>query len=134
MKNVKKLEETIQRVAINTISYTRKVANKEWFDKKCANVNTAKNAAREQAIQIKTRDAKNAHKLAGTKERRLYRKNGRHEQALIEIEQHRSIQESRKSYKRLHDDVRRPFECVSNQERGTINQQKTSAGEMERTF
>jgi hypothetical protein len=28
----KKLEETIQRVATNTISYTRKQANKEWFD------------------------------------------------------------------------------------------------------
>jgi hypothetical protein len=28
----KKLEETIQRVATNTIGYTRKQANKEWFD------------------------------------------------------------------------------------------------------
>jgi hypothetical protein len=27
-----KLEETIQRVATNTIGYTRKQANKEWFD------------------------------------------------------------------------------------------------------
>jgi hypothetical protein len=32
----KKLEETIQRVATNTIGYTRKQANKEWFDEKCA--------------------------------------------------------------------------------------------------
>jgi hypothetical protein len=32
----KKLEETIQRVATNTISYTRKQANKEWFDGGCA--------------------------------------------------------------------------------------------------
>jgi tRNA A37 N6-isopentenylltransferase MiaA len=30
----KKLEETIQRVATNTIGYTRKQANKEWFDKR----------------------------------------------------------------------------------------------------
>jgi hypothetical protein len=29
----KKLLETIQRVATNTIGYTRKQANKEWFDK-----------------------------------------------------------------------------------------------------
>jgi hypothetical protein len=61
----KKLEETIQRVATNTIGYTRK-------------------------------------------------------QALIEIERHRSIQDSRKFYKRLND-VRRPFKPhVSSQERGTI--------------
>jgi hypothetical protein len=32
MKNVKKLEEKIQRVATNIIGYTRKQANKEWFD------------------------------------------------------------------------------------------------------
>jgi hypothetical protein len=31
----KKLEETIQRVATNTIGYTRKQANKEWFDEEC---------------------------------------------------------------------------------------------------
>jgi hypothetical protein len=41
----KKLEETIQRVATNTIGYTRKQANKEWFDKACAKVNEEKNAA-----------------------------------------------------------------------------------------
>jgi hypothetical protein len=29
---LKKLEETIQRVATSTIGYTRKQANKEWFD------------------------------------------------------------------------------------------------------
>jgi hypothetical protein len=28
----KKVEETIQRVATNTIDYTRKQANKEWFN------------------------------------------------------------------------------------------------------
>jgi hypothetical protein len=48
----KKLEETIERVATNTIGYTRKQANKEWFDKECAKVNDEKNAARERTIQI----------------------------------------------------------------------------------
>jgi hypothetical protein len=31
----KKLEETIQREATNTIGYTRKQANKEWSDEEC---------------------------------------------------------------------------------------------------
>jgi hypothetical protein len=47
MKNVKKLEETTQRVATNTIGYTRKQANKEWFDEECAKVNDKKKSARE---------------------------------------------------------------------------------------
>jgi hypothetical protein len=51
----KKLKETIKRVATNTISYTRKQANKEWFDQESARVNKGKNAARDRAIQIKTR-------------------------------------------------------------------------------
>jgi hypothetical protein len=51
----KKLEDKIQRVATNTIGYTRKQANKEWFDEECAVVNEEKNAARERANQIKTR-------------------------------------------------------------------------------
>jgi hypothetical protein len=55
MNNFKKLEETIQRVATNTIGYTRNQANKEWFDEECAKVNEEKNAVRERAIQIKTR-------------------------------------------------------------------------------
>jgi hypothetical protein len=37
-------------------------------------VNEEKNAARERAIQTKARVAKNAYKLARTKERRLFRK------------------------------------------------------------
>jgi hypothetical protein len=80
----KKLEETIQRVATNTIGYTRKQANKEWFDEECAKVNEEENAARERAIQ--TRGAKNAHKLARSKERRLFRKKERQfdEESLIE--------------------------------------------------
>jgi hypothetical protein len=70
----KKLEETIQRVATSTIGYTRKKANKEWFDEECAEVNEEKNAARERAIQNNTRGAKNAYKLARTKERRFFQK------------------------------------------------------------
>jgi hypothetical protein len=70
----KKLEETIQRLAKNTIGYTRKQANKEWFDEECAKGNEEKNAARERAIQTKTRGAKNAYKLARTRERLLFRK------------------------------------------------------------
>jgi hypothetical protein len=73
----KKLEETIQRVATNTIGYTRKQANKEWFDEECAQVNEEKNAARKRAIQMKTRGVKNVYKLARTKERRLLRKKGK---------------------------------------------------------
>jgi hypothetical protein len=91
----KKLEETIQR-ATNTNGYTKKQANKEWIDEECAKVNEEKNVARELAIQIKTRGAKNANKLPRTKERRLFRKKAKQldEEALIEIERHRSIQES----------------------------------------
>jgi hypothetical protein len=93
----KKLEETVQRVATNTIGYTRKQVNKEWFDEEFPKVNEEKNAARERAIQIKTRRTKNAYKLARTKERRLFRKKARQldEEALIEIERHWSIQDSR---------------------------------------
>jgi hypothetical protein len=60
----KKLEETIKRVAKNTISYTRKQANKKWSDEECAKVNEEKNAARERDIQKNTRGVKNAYKLA----------------------------------------------------------------------
>jgi hypothetical protein len=59
----------------------------------------------QRAIQIQTRGVKNAYKLAWTKERRLFRKKTRQldEETLIEIERHRSIQDSRKFYKRLTD-------------------------------
>jgi hypothetical protein len=108
MKNVKKLEETIQRVAKNTIGYTRKQANKGWLDEECARVIEEKTAARERAIQNKTREGKNAYKLARTRERHLFRKKARQldKEALIEIERHRSIKDS---LKRMND-VRRPFE------------------------
>jgi hypothetical protein len=102
----KKLEETIQRVATNTICYTRKQAYKEWFDEECAEVNEEKNAARERAIQNNTRGNKKAYKLARTKKRRLFRKKARQldEEVLIKIERHWSIhQDSRKFYKRLND-------------------------------
>jgi hypothetical protein len=47
-----------------------------------------KNAAREQAIQIKTRENKNAYKQARPKNRRLFRKKARQldEEASIEID------------------------------------------------
>jgi iron uptake system EfeUOB component EfeO/EfeM len=48
----KKLEETIERVDTNTIGYTRKQANKEWFNEECSKVNEEENAARERGIQI----------------------------------------------------------------------------------
>jgi hypothetical protein len=54
-KKSKKLEETIQREATNTIGYTRKQSNKEWFNEECAKLNEEKNAVRDRAIQIKTR-------------------------------------------------------------------------------
>jgi hypothetical protein len=65
----KKLEETIQRGATNTIGYTRKQANKEWFEEECEKVIEERNTTTERAIRIKTREAKNAYKLAWTKER-----------------------------------------------------------------
>jgi tRNA A37 N6-isopentenylltransferase MiaA len=35
----KKLEKTIQRMVTNTIGYTKKQANEEWFDEDCAKMN-----------------------------------------------------------------------------------------------
>jgi hypothetical protein len=70
-------------------------------------VNKEKNAAREQAIQIKTRAAKNANKLARTKERQLFRKKQKR-QVDEETERHRRIQDSCKFYKRKNE-VIRPF-------------------------
>jgi ketopantoate reductase len=74
-------------------------------------VNEEKNAARERSIQSNTRGTKTSYKLARTRERRLFRKKARQldDEASIEIERHRSIQDSRKFYKR-HNDVRQPFE------------------------
>jgi hypothetical protein len=49
----KKLKETIQRVATNTIGCTRKQANKEWFDEECAIENEEKNARHQRASHPK---------------------------------------------------------------------------------
>jgi hypothetical protein len=68
------LEEKIQRVVTNTIGYTRKEANNEWFDEECAKVN-------------------DAYKLARTNKRRLFRKKAMQlaEEASIKTERHRSF-------------------------------------------
>jgi hypothetical protein len=67
-------------------------------------VNEEKKRRQRASYLINTRGAKNAYQLARTKERRLFRKKARQldEDALIEIERHRSIQDSRKLYKRLN--------------------------------
>jgi uncharacterized protein YjiS (DUF1127 family) len=44
----KKLEETIQRIATNTIGYTRKQANKEWFYEECTKVQRASHPKQHQ--------------------------------------------------------------------------------------
>jgi hypothetical protein len=74
-------------------------------------VNREKNPTRERTIPIKTRGTNNVYKLVRTTERRLIRKKVRQldEEASIEIERHRSIQDSLKFYKHLND-VKRPFE------------------------
>jgi hypothetical protein len=73
-------------------------------------VNDEKNAAIERSIQNNSRGAKNAYKLARTKESRLFRKKTRqlNEETSIETKRYRSIQDSRIFYKRLND-VRRLF-------------------------
>jgi hypothetical protein len=83
----KKLKETIQRAATNTIGYTRKQANKGWFDEECAKRNEEKNATRERALQNNTSGANNA------KEKCLFIKKARqlNEEASIEIEVFRSL-------------------------------------------
>jgi tRNA A37 N6-isopentenylltransferase MiaA len=48
-----KLKETIQRVATNTISYTRKQAKKDWFDEECAKRNEEENTARSEPSKPK---------------------------------------------------------------------------------
>jgi endonuclease/exonuclease/phosphatase family metal-dependent hydrolase len=108
----KRTETAVREVAEKTIGYTRKQARNEWFDEECARVNEKKNAARARALGVKTRNAKNAYKQARAEERNLFRRKSRQldEEALIEIERHRSIQDTRKFYKRLND-VRRPFEA-----------------------
>jgi hypothetical protein len=45
------MEEAVQKVATNTIGYTRKQAGKEWFDEECEKVNEEKGACRANANQ-----------------------------------------------------------------------------------
>jgi hypothetical protein len=72
-----KLGETIQRVAKNTIGYTGKLANKEWFYEAFAKLHKEKNVARERAIQTKTRAVKNAYNLAMDKRKVFVQKKGK---------------------------------------------------------
>ena len=109
----KRMETAIRKVAENTIGYTRKQATNEWFDEECRVVNEEKNALRAKVIHMKNSKAtKNAYKQALARQRYLFRKKKwqLEEEASIEIERYRSIQDSRKFYKRLND-VRRPFEA-----------------------
>jgi hypothetical protein len=108
----KRMEEAVREEMTNTISYTRKQAGKEWFDEECENVNEEKNACRANAIHRLTRAEKDEYKQARTKETNLFKEKPRHldEETQIEIERHRSIQESRKFYKRLND-MKRSFEA-----------------------
>jgi hypothetical protein len=106
-------------------------------------VNEEKNAARERAIKPKPEEPRMLTNYIPDKRERereeIVHKKARQldEDALIEIERHRSIQDSRKFYKRPND-ARRPFERQVDMCRAKngelFNQQKPSAGEIERTF
>jgi tRNA A37 N6-isopentenylltransferase MiaA len=54
----KKLEETFQRVATNTIGYTRKQAYIEWFDEECAKVNEEKTPPESEPSKTKPKETK----------------------------------------------------------------------------
>jgi hypothetical protein len=64
-------------------------------------VNEEKNACEANAIQRGTKTANNNYRQVRPKERNLFRKMSKQhdEEALIEIERHRSIQDSLKFYK-----------------------------------
>ena len=96
------METAIRKVAENTIGCTRKQATNEWFEEECREVNEEKNALRARVIQMKnTRSTKHAYKQALSRQRYLFRKKKwqLEEEASIEIERYRSIQDSRKFYK-----------------------------------
>jgi hypothetical protein len=109
----KKLEETIQRVATNTIGYTKKQANKEWFDEEFAKGKGERGKERRQRASHPKQHQKSQECLQTSPDKKeaFVQKKARQldEEASIEIERHRSIQDSRKFYKRLND-VTRPFE------------------------
>jgi hypothetical protein len=108
MKNAKKMEETIQRAATNTIGYTKKQATKKWFPRSVKRCTRKKTPPESEPSKITAEEPK---VLTFGQQRRLFRKKAKQldGEALIEIERHRSIQDSRKFYKRLNV-VRRPFE------------------------
>jgi BioD-like phosphotransacetylase family protein len=92
-----KTERTIQRVATNPIGYTKKQANKEWFDEECAKVNEEKNAARESYPKQHQRSQECVETSPDEREAFVQKKARQlNKEALIEIERHRSIQDSRK--------------------------------------
>jgi adenine-specific DNA methylase len=99
------MKEAVRKIATNTIGYTRKQAGKVWFDEECEKVNQEKNACRVNAIHRVTRAAQDKYRQARSIERNLFKKKSRQldEEVLIEIERQRSIQDSRKFYKRLND-------------------------------
>jgi hypothetical protein len=108
----RRMEEAVRKVATNTIGYTRKRARKVWFDEECEKVNEEKNACRANAIHRVTRATQDKYRQARTIERNLFKEKSRQldEEALIEIERHRNIQNSCNFYKRLND-VKWPFEA-----------------------
>ena len=109
----KRTEQAVRKVAEENIGYARKQTEKDWFDEECLEVNERKNAARAQAIgRMATRSMNNTYKQIRAEERYLFRRKKWQldEEALIEVERHRSVQDTRKFYKRLGD-VNRPFEA-----------------------
>jgi hypothetical protein len=93
--NWKRMEEAAWKVATNIIGYTRKQAGKEWFGEECEKVHEEKNACRANTVKRRTRTPKNKYRQARLKERILFKETSRQfdEEALIEIERQRSIQD-----------------------------------------
>jgi hypothetical protein len=60
----RRMEEAVWKVATNTIGYTRKQVEKQWFDEECEKVNEEKNACRANAIHRRTRAAKEIYRQA----------------------------------------------------------------------
>jgi hypothetical protein len=88
----RRMDKEVRKVATNTIGYTRKQTLKECFDKEFEKVNDEKNACRSNINQRRTVVAKDEYRQARSKERNLSRQLD--EEALIEIERQRSIQDS----------------------------------------
>jgi hypothetical protein len=58
-RQMKGMEEAVQKVATNTIGYIKKQARKEWFDKEWEKMNEGNDACRAINIQRRTRTANN---------------------------------------------------------------------------